>query len=166
MAVVDMREFRRQQRKMFSKGADAGVVSPPLLGLPLKRVIPQDIHSMLDYQGALTTAISGAMSGGAAATVGTILGVAGLGVSLLTDYRLSVKKVIPIEVHEAIDYIWSAATIAAPFVFGYFKKAPLAAAAHIMVGVSTILGSLVTDYRAAKGIHWSNSPTLPAPIGA
>jgi hypothetical protein len=32
--------------------------------------------------------------------------------------------VIPIEVHETIDHVWGAAAIAAPFVFGYWKKAP------------------------------------------
>jgi hypothetical protein len=39
----------------------------------------------------------------------------------MTDYRLSVAKVIPIEAHEVIDHAWGLAAIAAPFVLGYWK---------------------------------------------
>ena len=53
------------------------------------------------------------------------LGASVIGVSCLTDYRLSLAKVIPIRVHEALDYVWGASCIAAPFVFGYWKKSPM-----------------------------------------
>ena len=42
--------------------------------------------------------------------------------------------------------------IAAPFVLGYYKKDPAIAAIHVMLGASTILVSLFTDYRAAEGV--------------
>ena len=78
---------------------------------------------MLDYQGALTVAGVGLLSGvGVARTAGLVLGGSGVGVALFTDYRLSLKKLIPIEVHEVIDYVWSAAVIAAPFLFGYSRR--------------------------------------------
>jgi hypothetical protein len=38
--------------------------------------------------------------------------------------------------------------IAAPFVLGYWKKAPVIAAAHVIAGATTIIASLFTDYRA------------------
>ena len=59
---------------------------------------------------------------------------------------------IPIEAHEVIDYGFGVSAIAAPFVFGYYKTAPLVAAMHIATGVGTILTSLFTDYRAYEGV--------------
>jgi hypothetical protein len=79
------------------------------------------------------------------ALAGTVIGV-----SALTDYRLSLAKVIPIEVHEALDYAWGLSAIAAPFVFGYWKKSPIAALTHVVAGAGTILSSLFTDYRAFR----------------
>lgn len=167
MATLDVAAFKRQQRKMFSKGADHGAVSPPLLGLPLKRVIPIDVHSVMDYSGGMTVASAGMVSGSAAAVAaGGVLGAMVVGVSLLTDYRLSIKKLIPIEVHEIADYVWGASCILAPFLLGYAKKAKLAALTHIMVGASTIVASLFTDYRGLRGVHWDHSPTSPRPVGA
>ena len=42
--------------------------------------------------------------------------------------------------------------IAAPFAFGYYKRAPLTTFAHVLTGAATILGSLFTDYRAERGV--------------
>ena len=80
-----------------------------------------------------------------------ILGSSAIGVSLYTDYRLSVAKVIPIEVHETIDYAWGALAIAAPFVLGYWKTSPTVGLMHVLSGVGTILSSAFTDYRAWRG---------------
>jgi hypothetical protein len=147
---------REGVKGLMDKSAAAGIPAQPLLGwLPLRRFIPQDIHSLLDYQADFTVTAAGLLSGSKAArTAGLALGISGLGVALLTDYRLSLKKVIPIEVHEAIDYIWSFSVIAAPFVFGYARRSKLATMLHIFTGVSTILGSLLTDYRAQQGVKW------------
>lgn len=153
--------LQRTVRRSLSRSDEAGVAARPLFGvLPLKRFIPQDVHSVLDYANAFTvTSVSlGATS--PACTVGTALGLSYLGVSLLTDYRLSVRKLIPIEVHEVLDYVWSLSAIAAPFVFGYARKSPVVAMIHIMVGVSTIIGSLLTDYRSQVGVKWGNQDKL------
>ena len=44
--------------------------------------------------------------------------------------------------------------IAAPFVLGYAKKDPLAALLHVGLGLGTLVTSLLTDYRADKGVAW------------
>jgi hypothetical protein len=129
-----------------------GEPARPLLGvLPLKRWIPQDVHSMMDYVDGLTAA-SGYFTADDDAACWTSLGLGAsvIGVSLLSDYRLSVAKVIPIRAHEALDYLWGASCIAAPFVLGYWKKSPVTAMTHVMVGAGTILTSLFTDYRSYK----------------
>lgn len=137
--------------RTLSRGEPA---EPLLRVLPLKRWIPQDVHSMLDYAGGLTTAGCYYTTDDEAAQWASIaLGASIIGVSLMTDYRLSAVKLIPIRVHETLDYAWGAACIAAPFALGYWKRAPLTALTHIFAGASTILASLFTDYRSYKEHH-------------
>jgi hypothetical protein len=106
---------------------------------------------MMDYAGGLTVASGFLTADDDMAYWASIgLGAKVIGVSLLTDYRLSVAKVIPIRMHETLDYVWGASCIAAPFLLGYWKKSPVTAMTHVMVGASTILASLFTDYRSYK----------------
>lgn len=132
-----------------------GEPAEPLLKvLPIKRWIPQDVHSIMDYAGGLTVASGYFLpenkrdDAACWASIGLAAGV--IGVSLLTDYRLSVAKVIPIRAHESADYLWGAACIALPFALGYWKKSPRVAWTHVAVGAATILASLFTDYRSYK----------------
>lgn len=161
--------LRRMVRRAMDKSAAAGILSRPLFGrLPLRRWIPQDVHSLLDYQGGTATALAGILSDDPVAkAAGIALGSSVIGVSLLTDYRLSLTKLIPIEAHEIADYVYGAAAILAPFVLGYAKRSPVAAALHVVVGLSTILASLVTDYRSQTGMHLGGElATDPEAIGA
>lgn len=129
-----------------------GVPSKPLFGLPIARLIPQDIHSVMDYADA-AMAGSGALFANdpRARLASHILAASGAGVSLMTDYRLSVAKVIPIEAHEAIDHLWGLTAIALPFALGYWKTSPKVALCHVMTGIGTIVASLFTDYRGYRG---------------
>ena len=130
-----------------------GVPSALVLGvLPVARVIPMDCHSLMDYGAgiaigamAITTDCPKARTASAALAGSLVL------VSSMTDYRLSVAKVIPIETHEKLDHLWGVAAIASPFVFGYWKSAPRVAMAHVIAGATTIVTSLFTDYRAYRG---------------
>lgn len=133
--------------------APRGIPARPLLGLlPIRRVIPQDIHSLGDYADGYRVMAAGLLTKNRDARFASLaLGTSALLVSSLTDYRLAPLKVIPIEVHEAIDHLWGAAAIAAPFVLGYRKRAPLTATLHILTGAAHILTSLLTDYRASRG---------------
>ena len=139
---------------LASLGESREIPSDPLFGvLPLARVVPQDVHSLTDYvhaAGCIATAL--AADSVEARVTGAMLGASIGTVSALTDYRLSAAKVIPIEVHEGLDHAWGLAAIAAPFVLGYYKKDPAVAALHCLLGAGTILTSLFTDYRAARGV--------------
>lgn len=158
-----------EHKGLFDRSAAAGIPAMPLFDkLPLRRRIPQNLHSVLDYQGALTVAGVGLLSGpGAFRTASLVLGGSGLGVALFTDYKLSLFKLIPIEVHEAIDYVWSFGVIAAPFLFGGARRSRFATWVNVLVGASTIIASLFTDYRAQKGVQWvRGQPTDLGPVGA
>lgn len=61
--------------------------------------------------------------------------------------------------HSVIDYGFGLSAITAPFIFGYYKTAPMVAAVHIATGIGTILTSLITDYRADKGVGRSDAAT-------
>lgn len=143
--------FSARDERTLSVGEPA---DPLLQVLPIKRWIPQDIHSVMDYVHGLTVATGFVLPqnrrDGIAAATSLALGASIVGVSLLSDYRLSVAKLIPIRAHEALDYVWGAACIAAPFALGYWKKSPRVAFTHIAMGAGAILTSLFTDYRSYK----------------
>lgn len=135
------------------RAAHTDLPSRPVMGLPLARVIPQDVHSVLDYLDATTLVATGVLARSPAAkAVGFTLGAAGLGVSAFTDDRLGIVRVIPIEAHEVIDHAWGAAVSVAPFALGYWRRDPLVAVLHVAVGVGHIVASLLTDYRAVRAL--------------
>ena len=141
-------QHKVETKRALSKGA----LSRPLFGvLPLARLIPQDVHSVMDYANGLAAGSGALMTDDPAARIASIaLGAAVTGVSAITDHRLSAAKLLPIEQHEVADHLWGLAAIAAPFVFGYWKRAPRVALMHVIAGAGTIVASLLTDYRSYK----------------
>jgi len=137
-----------------------GVPARSLLGLlPIRRIIPQDLHALGDYGDGARVMIAGLLTPSREARAASLaLGVSAVTIASLTDYRLSPMKLIPIEAHEALDYLWGAAAIAAPFVLGYRRRAPLTATLHVLIGATHIVSSLFTDYRAARGIGHERDP--------
>lgn len=143
----EAKTIRAELRELTTR---KGIPSRRLLGvLPIRRVIPQDIHSLGDYAAGYGVMAVGLLTANRNARMASLaLGTSALLVSSLTNYRLAPLKLIPIEAHEVIDHVWGAAAIAAPFVLGYRKRAPLAATMHVLIGATHILASLFTDYRA------------------
>ena len=141
----------------FRRELSRGRASMPLFGvLPLARYVPQDLHSVIDYVGsifvgclALPTTVPEARN----AALGAML--FGLSASLLTDYRLSLFRLIPIEAHESLDYLLGAFMVALPFLFGFWSTTELMPALLIASGLALIGMASITDYRAV-----SRSPTL------
>lgn len=72
----------------------------------------------------------------------------------LTDYKLSLAKVVPIEVHEVADHGVGLAASIGPFALGFAKREPLLSTFAVMLGASQVFASLITDYRARKGVTW------------
>jgi hypothetical protein len=128
--------------------------SKPLFGaLPLRRLIAQDLHSALDYGAALMLLGSAfVFRSRKARAVGVGLGSTVVGFSLLTDYRMSLLKLIPIEAHEGLDYAFALASLAAPFALGYEKKDRAATWFAVGAGLGSLVVAMLTDYRAARGI--------------
>lgn len=130
------------------------VPAKPLFGvLPLARVVPQDVHSIADYLTAgayfASAAVARTKRGRA---MGILLGLTVGGVSALTDYKLSLAKVVSIELHELLDHATGTKATLAPLVLGYARRDPVASAIQIAAGLGTIALALFTDYRAEKGL--------------
>jgi hypothetical protein len=135
----------------LARRLSVGEPSKSVLGLPLMRFIPQDVHSVGDYvHGAVAATLAAIADEPTAQIACGTLGAAVVGVSLLTDYRLSLAKWIPIEVHEVIDHAWGVMNLAAPFVLGYRRREPVVSAVQMATGAMAILVSLFTDYRAYR----------------
>lgn len=121
--------------------------------LPLKRVIPQAAHSAVDLLAAGAYLLSARLARTPRArAVGMLLGGAVAGLSLLTDSRLALARVLPIELHELLDHASGAVAINAPFALGYVKRDPIASLIQIVTGTSVVVVSLLTDYRAVRGV--------------
>lgn len=105
---------------------------------------------MLDYMtGALLMAapwLLGFYRGGAETWIPVILGAGALLYSLLTNYELSLMRVIPMPVHLAFDLLSGIVLAASPWVFGFASFVMLP---HMILGVWEIGASLMTSKQPA-----------------
>ena len=142
--VVETPQDRAERDRPMSVGA----LSKPILGLPLARWIPQDCHSFMDYGNGLVTAGAAlATDDKAAQLAGLTLASLVLGISAVTDSRISVAKLVPIEVHEVCGLRVGSAAIARRSC-SLLKSSPKVAAVHVVAGFASIVAPLLTDYRA------------------
>ena len=62
-------ETLTSRAEQFRDRMSVGTPAAPVAGLPLARIIPQDVHTVLDYVGAATTALAAMVADGPAATI-------------------------------------------------------------------------------------------------
>ena len=123
------------------------------------RIIPTRIHGMLDYATGLLLLISPYLFGfsrvgGAAQYLPMLMGVAIIGLSLVTDYELSIAKLIPMPTHLAGDVAAGALLAVSPWLFGFSDRVYLP---HLIIGLAEIGAGLMTrttpDRAAFAGHH-------------
>jgi hypothetical protein len=125
------------------------------------RFIETKTHGYLDYiMGALLIAapwIFDFNRGGAETWVPVILGVAMIGLALMTDYELGASRQISMRTHLTIDLVSGALLAASPWIFGFndYVWAP-----HLIFGLLEIGASLMTK------LHPSNERTHRHTVGA
>jgi hypothetical protein len=110
------------------------------------RIIPTRIHGMLDYATGLLLLISPYLFGfsdvgGAAQYIPMLLGAAIIGLSLVTDYELSIAKLIPMPMHLAGDVGAGVLLAASPWLFGFADQVYWP---HVIVGLAEIGAGLMT----------------------
>jgi hypothetical protein len=76
----------------------------------------------------------------------TVLGFAVLGYSLLTDYRHSLVKAIPLSMHITFDVVVGAFAVLAPWIYGYREELTGPQMfAHWLLGIGAIASAAMTD---------------------
>lgn len=117
------------------------------------RVIPTKIHGILDYLGGILLLLAPNLFGfdqagnDAAVLIPRALGIAFLGLAVLTNYELGLFKVVPMTTHITIDVIASIFLAASPFIFGFADEPANVWLPHVVVGVGYLIASLMTQTR-------------------
>ncbi len=109
------------------------------------RFIPTRLHGMADYATGLLLIASpwlfGFADGSAAQWVPVLIGASILVMSLLTDYELSLSRVIPMPVHLAVDAAGGLLLAASPWIFGFADRVFWP---HLIIGLLEIGAALMT----------------------
>jgi hypothetical protein len=112
------------------------------------RFLSTRVHGMIDYAtGALLIIapwLFGFADGSAAQWVPMVLGASILVMSLITDYELSLTRIIPMGAHLAVDGLGGALLAASPWLFGFADRTYWP---HLIIGIAEIGVSLVTRTR-------------------
>ena len=112
------------------------------------RFLSTRVHGMIDYAtGALLIVapwLFGFADGSAAQWVPMVLGASILVMSLITDYELSLTRIIPMGAHLAVDGLGGALLAASPWLFGFADRTYWP---HLIIGIAEIGVSLVTRTR-------------------
>jgi hypothetical protein len=118
------------------------------------RVIPTNVHSAVDHVigPALIAAptILGLEKTSPEGLVPRVNGVAAALYSNLTDYELSLKNVIPMKVHLALDAMSGAMLAAVPLATGARKRGTRHWLPHAMLGAFELGMALLTEQEAPK----------------
>lgn len=123
-------------------------------------MISTKTHGYLDYLMGILFIILPfliEMPGEASGTILTILGVATILYSLMTDYELGVAKFLSMRAHLGIDLAAGIFLIAAPWIFGFAEDGFWL---FVILGVVEILASLMTskEPNTAKTAKRYNTP--------
>ena len=112
------------------------------------RFLSTRVHGIMDYlTGGLLIVVPyllGFADGTAAQYVPQILGVAIIGMSLMTDYEYSVARVIPMSLHLGVDILGGLLLAASPWLFGFADRVMWP---HLIVGILEIGLALMTRTR-------------------
>ena len=112
----------------------------------LASIIPTRVHGIIDYVvGILLIAapwLFGFAHIRAAMLVPVILGAGTILYSLLTDYELSLARLIPMPAHLGIDLVAGIVLLASPWLFGFSGQITWP---HVTVGIMEIMVVLISS---------------------
>ena len=110
------------------------------------RIIPTRIHGFFDYGVALLLIVSpwilGFADGGAEQWVPVTLGIFVIVYSVVTDYELSVARMLSMPAHLGLDIAGGAVLALSPWLFGFADEVW---APHLIFGILEIGASLLTQ---------------------
>lgn len=120
------------------------------------RFIPTRVHGAIDYLTGLVLIMApfvlGFADNGPAQWVPMIIGAGILIMSIMTDYELSLAKVIPMPLHLGVDAAGGLLLAVSPWLFGFADQVFWP---HLIIGILEIGASLTTrttPYTAEVGV--------------
>jgi hypothetical protein len=118
------------------------------------RVIPTNVHGAIDHAIAPTLiaapAIFGLRDGSPEGLVARVVGSVEAVYANLTDYEMSLKNVIPMRAHLALDAVGGAALATIPHVTGARKRGLLHWLPHTAIGAFEVALALLTKPEPQK----------------
>ena len=123
------------------------------------KLISTRVHGVLDYLvGALLIAapfILGFADNGPAMWVPIVIGAMTILMALITDFELSVAKIIPMRVHLMMDVAAGLLLAASPWLFGFADYVYLP---HLLVGLMELAVVVLSD-REPRGVTGHTNDT-------
>jgi hypothetical protein len=116
----------------------------------VERPITSRMHAMLDYPLAVVLIASPWIFGfsdvgGAAVAIPITIGALALGQSLITDWDLSVARIVPLPIHLTLDALAGIVLAISPFVFGFSDEGTNAWLPLVVFGVGMLSAGLLTQ---------------------
>jgi hypothetical protein len=114
------------------------------------RFIPTRAHAIIDYLFGIVLIAApyllGFANGGPEHWVPAAMGAAILLMSLLTDYEISIVKVVPMELHLGVDAAGGLLLLASPWLFGFADRVYWP---HVIFGIAEVGVALMTQTRSS-----------------
>lgn len=109
----------------------------------MREIISLKTHNILDYVGGTALLLSPYIFGFSEISVARntflLLGIALVAYSLLTNYRYSIAKIIPLGVHMTLDVLLGVFTMLAPWVLDYsYTLTSFQIGVHLVLGVGVL----------------------------
>lgn len=102
-------------------------------------------HGIIDYLIGILLLISPWIfeyyTNGIEGIITIIIGIFSLSLSLMTNYEMSILKIIPMKGHLSIDLIFGISLALSPWIFGFAKLVYLP---HLILGLCLIITSLIS----------------------
>lgn len=112
------------------------------------RFLPTSVHAPLDYivGAALIAApwIFQFSEHTAATIVPIVLGIGLIVYSLVTDYELGLRRILPMSIHNLFDVVAGAVLAASPWIFGFADETANVWVPHLVVGIAAVVLGLIT----------------------
>jgi hypothetical protein len=120
----------------------------------VRRPITPRMHAMLDYPLAVVLIavpwIFGFSDvGGAAVALPIVVGVLAFCQSLITDWELSVAKIVPLPIHLKLDALAGIVLAISPFVFSFSDEGTNVWLPQVVAGIGMLNAGLMTQRNAA-----------------
>lgn len=114
------------------------------------RFLPSSVHGVVDYVVGIALLLAPMLFGfehvgGPAVWVPRVLGILVLGQSVMTDYELSLVKMIPFQMHLWMDTLVGVVLIVSPWAFGSSSQGTNAWLPHVVVGVAEVMVVLISQ---------------------